>query len=148
LVQFGLVPDHPTWKAVLDLPHAYAGGPDTITGELVDPVFFVDLKNIGHQEARVDRAYATIRHRQINPHGFSDGNRLLPVDTIDIPINYGEEGYHEVTLETPILISPGRHVRVLVRLQDSGWCWRAIAEVGFRYGLQGVVRTPELTFLL
>lgn len=148
LVEFGLVADHPTWEAFPDLPHAYAGGPDEVTGEIVDPVFFFDLKNVGTSEARIDRAYATIRHRQINPHGFSDGNRLLPVDTINIPINYGEEGYHEVTLGAPILVSPGRHVKVLVRLQDSGWCWRAIAEVGLRYGPQKVVRTPELTFLL
>lgn len=148
LVEFGLAAEHPTWEASPDLPHTYRGGPDEVTGEIVDPVFFFDLKNVGTEEARIDRAYATIRHRQINPHGFSDGTRLSPVDAINIPINCGEEGYHEVTLGAPILVSPGRHVRVLVRLEDSGWCWRAIAEVGFRYGQQKVVRTPELTLLL
>jgi hypothetical protein len=148
LVEFGLVPNHPTWNEFPEIPYAFTGGPDQITGELVDPVFYLDVRNVGHLEARVDRVYATIRHRQIAPHGFAEGSRLLPVVTIDVPIHNGEEGCHEVKLDAPILISAGRHVRVQVRLEDAGWCWRGVIGIGLRYGPGKVLQVPDLTVLL
>jgi hypothetical protein len=72
----------------------------------------------------------------------------LPVVTIDVPINNGEEGCHEVKLDAPILISAGRHVRVQVRLEDAGWCWRGVIGIGLRYGPGKVLQVPDLTVLL
>lgn len=149
-VALGLERDLRQWVAVKEIPFGFSGIAGDHREPLEDPVFWVDLRNRGSREARIDGAFINVRFRDIKLHGIPEPRLLRPLTTVVLPLNDGELGYREVELDAPVLVPPGQHVRLLVRLDDSGFAWRGEVEIGFLYGSEQkrTCRVPALTILL
>lgn len=146
LVEFDLYGEHRQWHRVPEIPFAYSGlGGDEFHEHLEDPVFLVDVQNIGTREARIHAAFINVRFRQIDPHGIASENVLKPACTIVLPLNEGQEGYREVKLQDPVLVPAGKHVRLLVRLDEAGFTWKGEVDIGFRYGMNRVLHVPAVS---
>jgi hypothetical protein len=146
LVAFDLAEGHSLWCHAQNLPFGYNGlSGHLFGGPLEDPTFFLDVQNIGQREARIGTAYVNVRFKQLKLHGIADGKLLSPACTIALPLNNGEPGYREVALPAPVLVPPGRHARMLIRLENAGYSWRGEVEVGLRYGPQKVLRAPAIS---
>jgi hypothetical protein len=147
LVELGLERDQPCWGPVPDIPYGYSGlkGPGS---EIADPVFFLDLLNAGTREARIYAAYIDVRLRHDKPHGIPEPRLLRPITTVDLPLNDGMQEYTEVPLREPVLVPPGSHVRIQIRLVDAGYAWRGVVNLGLLYGEERCLRVPALSILL
>jgi hypothetical protein len=146
VVDFDLYGDHQQWERVPDIPFGYDGlGESNLFGDLEDPVFFVDIQNTGTREARIYEAFIYVRFRHTKLHGIPGENVLKPACMIALPLNDGEQGYRSIRLDEPILVPAGKHVRVLVRLDNAGFAWRGEVDVGMRYGAGKSLHVPALS---
>ncbi len=149
LVELDLAPGLRRWERVESIPFGFAG----LRGHrpfqrLQDPVFVVDILNKGSREARIAEAFINVRFRQTKLHGLAEGRLLVPACEVELPLDAGDEGYRRVRLPTPVLVPPGRHTRLRVRLKDAGYAWRGEVEVGFVYGRGRRLVLPALSLLL
>lgn len=149
LVSFGLAPDLRHWKQLEDVVLSYWGLADnTPMPTLEDPVFQIDVQNLGTRQARIDEVYVNVRYRQEKLHGVSGDQTLRPAATVSVPLDGGQEGYRSRKIDNPVLVDPGTHARIEVRLEDAGYCWAGEIELGLRYGDRKVLSLPALGIIL
>jgi hypothetical protein len=148
LLEFGLGPGHRYWEPIREVPFGFGLRGHGPFEPLEDPTFVVDVRNIGHHEARLDAAFANVRFRQAKLHGLAGDECLQHSALVVIPIENGTEGHHAVPIEPPVLIAPGTIRRILVWLGDAGFAWRGEVEVGLRYGTRRILSLPALSILV
>lgn len=149
LVSFGLAPGLTRWTQQEDLVLSYWGLANHAVGvPMEDPVLHITVQNVGTREARISSAYVNVRFRHTVLHGLPNDQRLKPAAEVSLPLNNGEEGYRTQELVEPVVVKPGEHALIQVRLNDAGSSWSGMIELGLRYGERKVVQVPALGIML
>lgn len=133
IVDVGLYGTHHQWKSAEGVPFGFSLTAGGFT-PLEDPAFFLDVQNVGTREARIAAVFRKVVVRQDVMHGIPGDDVLRPSADIELPLNSGHPPYVEKTLDDPVLVPPGKHRRLVIRLQNAGYSWCGEVQLGLVYG--------------